>query len=95
MITTELRGRIEGKLAVLDIGEQDMSMRRKSLHRRIDALYPNAPLNDEQVTMLDRLEDQEREISAERRRLHMQIDGLRAQVGLARSRDAQWVTAAA
>jgi hypothetical protein len=83
------------ELIDLDEDARAISDRRRDLHRRIDALYLRAPLDDEQVTQLDLLENEERIIVAERRELHMQIDVLRVQVGLPRSRDAQWVATAA
>ena len=87
MSPAETDDSIQRKLARLDEAEQEISARRELLHRRIDRLYLSSPLNDEQVTLLDLLEGEEREVSDERRRLHAQINALRAQVGLPRSRD--------
>ena len=84
---------IESKLAELNELENEISARRRVLHRRIDALYLSAPLNAEQVATLDRFEGNELLLSSERRTLHAQIDGLRARIGLPRTRDAQWTTA--
>jgi hypothetical protein len=87
MSPTQTHGSIVSKLVVLNDGEHAISERRKVLHRRIDKLYLSAPLNEEQVTLLDLLERQERDVSDERRTLHAQINALRAQVGLPRTRD--------
>jgi hypothetical protein len=87
MPTPQTHGTIVNRLVVLDDDEQKMSAHRQLLHRRIDKLYLSAPLNEEQVTLLDLLEGQERDVSDERRKLHAQINALRAQVGLPRTRD--------
>jgi hypothetical protein len=82
MTQSQTRGSIVGRLAELDVGERTISARRKDLHEWIDSIYLGAPLDDVEVTLLERLEGQEREVSARRRRLHAEIDDLRAQVGL-------------
>jgi hypothetical protein len=94
MTTSWVDTGIESKLAELDELENEISGRRRRLHMRIDALYLSAPLNHEQSETLDRFEDEEILLSSERRMLHAKIDGLRAQIGLPRTRDAQWMTAA-
>jgi hypothetical protein len=82
MTPTRTHGSIVSTLAELDVEELTISASRRNLHRRIDSIYLSAPLNDEEVTLLDRLENQERDVSAQRRKLHARIDDLRAQVGL-------------
>jgi hypothetical protein len=87
MPPTQTHSSLVNRLVALNDDEQKLSAHRQLLHRRIDKLYLSAPLNDEQVTLLDLLEGQERDVSDERRKLHAQINALRAQVGLPRSRD--------
>ena len=69
-------------LAALELQELSISAHRSELHGRIDALYINAPLAEEQIVLLDLLEDEERQISTQRRRLHEHIDELRVHAGL-------------
>lgn len=87
MTPTPTHGSLVSKLVVLFDDEQKMSAHRQILHRRIDKLYLSAPLDEEQVTLLDLLEGQERDVSDERRKVHAQINALRAQIGLPRTRD--------
>jgi hypothetical protein len=71
-----------GELARLEADEREISRQRQTLHRRIDRVYLNAPLNDEDAALLDDLERREQEGSAERRSLHIRIDRLRIELGL-------------
>ena len=66
--------------------EHQISAERRELHRSIDDLYLNAPLDDDDVARLDELEEQERRISERRSRSHIEIDQLRAEAGLPRWR---------
>ena len=76
------REQIAGDLDRLNAAEREISVRRRALHERIDAVYLSAPLTDAQRVLLDQLEEDERQISGTRRRLHRRIDTLRAEIGL-------------
>jgi hypothetical protein len=83
MAHTWVGNAIARTLAALELHELSISAHRRELHGRIDALYINAPLAEEQIALLDLLEDEERDISAQRRRLHEQVDELRRRSGVA------------
>ena len=68
-------------LAELDREELAVSARRRSLHEQIDQLYLSSPLDKEQITKLELLENQARGVSSRRQTLHRKINGLRAQAG--------------
>jgi hypothetical protein len=74
--------------------EHQISAERRELHRLIDDLYLNAPLDDNDVARLDALEEQERRISERRCRMHNLIDQLRAEAGLPQWRRAELDNAA-
>lgn len=70
-----------GELEGLEVEERELSDRRADLHRQIDEVYLRAPLNSQDIALLDRLEALERRLSAERRNLHGRIDRLRVAMG--------------
>jgi len=78
-MTTRAEGSIVSRLNELDMEERAISAERKNLHRQIDGVYLNAPLDDTKFALLIRLEQQERAVSAERRKLHTAINRLRGQ----------------
>lgn len=76
------RSAIMIELAKLDIQERTISGRRNQIHRRIDSLYLQAPLDDDKAKLLQLLERLEEEVSRERRDLHAYIDEVRTSIGL-------------
>jgi hypothetical protein len=71
---------IASTLIEMDLRERAISAERRSLHELIDRLYLSAPLDEDEIALLDQLEKQEREVSEQRRNLHASILELRAQV---------------
>ena len=82
MAHTWVGNAIARTLAALELHELSISAHRRELHGRIDALYINAPLAEEQMALLDLLEDEERQISTQRRSLHERIGELRVHAAL-------------
>jgi len=59
-----------------------VSGKRRRLHDRLDFLRGTATPSGEGREQIERLEEEERELSARRRDLHVEIDALRVTLGL-------------
>jgi hypothetical protein len=76
------RERILAEIEELQKTERLVSDGRRELHRRIDAAYLRAPLEEGRLALIMQLERDERAVSATRNGLHRRIDTLRASIGL-------------
>jgi hypothetical protein len=70
------------ELATLEDEERILALRRQTIQRQVNDMFVGATLNEDQLVLLNKLEQHEREISRERRKLHARIAHLRAGLGL-------------
>ena len=89
------RDGVVSEIERLTLDERAISDRRNTLHARIDSIYLAAPLQSDDVVLLDGLEALEQQVSAQRARVHEEIDVLRLSIGLPRWRERQELDAAA
>jgi chromosome segregation ATPase len=71
-----------GELTHLEEEARILTLRREVIQRQVNEMFSGRTLGQEQLALLNRLEEQEREVSAQRRKLHQRIAHLRAGLGL-------------